>query len=429
MPGLGVGEPVAAAESRAAARIGAADIMDFTTERLDVLLGRSRAYAIGLVSNWLIRRARARALPAETITLLCERLVALGLPLDRYGSSTEILDSEHDAITRLWQRGQAVSERSYAHDEDHAAYLASPFHEAAETGRTVEMWLPETDDSRFDIVAELKADGFTHYLCVPFDLMIGGHGWVTFATCKPTGFSPVDVAALARLLPSIALLIDVRSTWVSLDRLLRTYVGDEPHRAILRGNTKRGQVSTIRSAILVADMRDSVDRTVDLAAVEAVDLFNAFFDCLVPPIEGRDGEVLKYMGDGLLAIFRDRKSGGEGAADRALAAARNALDMLRIHNAARAGERPIQAGFALHYGETAYGNIGSGVRLDFTVIGKDVALASRIAGMNRGLNEPVLMSKAFADRLSGRVARVGAFEVRGFADPVEVFRPTPVDAS
>ena len=429
MADLAVDEPVAAPAMPAAPPLVAADIMEFSTERLDALLGRSRAYAIGLVSNWLIRRARARALPTETIALFCERLVALGLPLDRYGSSTEVLDSEHDAVTRLWRRGQEVCERSYVRDESHAAYLTSPFHEAAETGRTVEMWLPETDESRFDIVAELKADGFTHYLCVPFDLMIGGHAWVTFATRKTEGFSRIDIAALARLLPSIALLIDVRSTWVSLDRLLRTYVGDEPHRAILRGNTKRGQVSTIRSAILVADMRDSVDRTVDLGAVEAVDLFNAFFDCLVPPIETRDGEVLKYMGDGLLAIFRDRKAGGEGAADRALAAARNALDMLRLHNAARAGERPIQAGFALHYGETAYGNVGSGVRLDFTVIGKDVALASRISGMNRGLNEPVLMSGDFAARLSGGVARVGAFDVRGFKKPIEVFRPYPVDPS
>ena len=407
----------------------AAEIFLFTAERLDALLGRSRAYAIGLVSDWLIRRARARALPAETITLFCERLMALGLPLDRYGSSTEILDSEHDAIARLWRRGRGVSERTYAREEGDTDYLASPFREAAETGRTVELWLPDTPDSRFDIVSELKADGFQHYLCVPFDLMIGGHGWVTFATAKPGGFTPVEVAALARLLPSIALLIDLRSTSVSLDRLLRTYVGDEPHRAILRGNTKRGQVSTIRAAILVADMRDSVSRTVALGAIEAVDLFNAFFDCLVPPIESRGGEVLKYLGDGLLAIFRERKDSPEGAADRALAAARRALAMLEIHNAARADERPIEAGFALHYGETAYGNVGSGVRLDFTVIGKDVALASRIAALNRELNEPVLMSDDFAKRLSVAVARVGASDLRGFAGAVEVFRPDPVGAS
>ena len=166
------------------------------------------------------------------------------------------------------------------------------------TGRAVELRLADTEVTRFGIVAELKADGYAHYLCLPIALMNGGHGWVTFATKQVPGFSVPEVAALARLLPAIAMLVDLRSTWLSLDKLLRTYVGDEPHRAILRGNTKRGQVSTIRSAILFADMRDSIGHTADLGAVEAVQVFNALFDCLVPPIEGRRGEVLKYMGDG-----------------------------------------------------------------------------------------------------------------------------------
>ncbi len=223
-----------------------------------------------------------------------------------------------------------------------------------------------------------------------------------------------EIAALARLLPAIAILIDLRSTWLSLDKLLRTYVGDEPHRAILRGNTKRGQVSTIRSAILFADMRDSIGHTADLDAVEAVEVFNALFDCLVPPIEGRRGEVLKYMGDGLLAIFRDGDGGD--AADRALAAGQAALEALRARNLLHPGEPPIEAGVALHYGEAAYGNVGSGVRLDFTVIGRDVGLTSRIANLNRPLGQPVLMSRDFAGRLHGPAAHVGAFAVRGFKD-------------
>ncbi len=300
----------------------------------------------------------------------------------------------------------------------------APFFEAAETGRPVELWLPTTDDARFGIVAELKADGFVHYLCVPIVLMSGGHGWVTFATRQATGFSRQDIAVLARILPAIAILIDIRSTWLSLDKLLRTYVGDEPHRAILRGNTKRGQVSTIRSAILFADMRNSVGYTIDLEAVAAVGVFNAFFDCIVPAIETRNGEVLKYMGDGLLAIFRDSKSGVDDAADRALAAADEALEVLQERNRSHPAEPPIEAGMALHYGEAAYGNVGSGIRLDFTVIGKDVGLTSRIGGMNRPLDQPVLMSSAFVERLHGPSERVGAFSARGFKDPIEVFRPS-----
>ncbi len=402
----------------------AAAIVELSPEALDAILGPEMRAAAQGISDWLIRHARDTSLAVTMIGQLCDRLVAIGVPLDRYGSSTEVLDAEHDAVARLWLRGQGVTERTYVRDGEDLTYKTSPFFETAETGRPVELWLPTTDDERFGIVAELKAEGFVHYICMPNVLMNGGHGWVTFATRRPTGFSRQDIAVLARILPAIAILIDIRSTWLSLDKLLRTYVGDEPHRAILRGNTKRGQVSTIRSAILFADMRNSVGYTIDLDAVSAVGVFNAFFDCIVPAIERRHGEVLKYIGDGLLAIFRDSKAGGEDAADRALAAATEALEVLQKRNQSHPAEPPIEAGMALHYGEAAYGNIGSGIRLDFTVIGKDVALASRIGGVNRTLSQPVLMSSAFVERLHGPSERVGVFSARGFKDPIEVFRPT-----
>ncbi|WP_237480021.1 adenylate/guanylate cyclase domain-containing protein [Lichenibacterium dinghuense] len=411
-----------------AADLDAAAIVDLPPERLDRLMGWDLAYGVSLVADWLIRQARAKDMPSERIATLCGKLLALGLPLDRYGSSTEVLDAEHDSVSRLWVRGQGVTTRTYVRVGDtDSAYRNSPFYEAAWTGRTVELRLAETDVSRFGIVVELRADGYTHYLCIPIPLMNGGHGWVTFATKRADGFTTPELAALARLLPAIAMLIDLRSTWLSLDKLLRTYVGDEPHRAILRGVTKRGQVSTIRSAILFADMRDSIGHTADLEAVEAVEVFNTLFDCLVPPIEDRRGEVLKYMGDGLLAIFRDGEDGD--AADRALAAGQAALDALRARNRLHPAEPPIEAGVALHYGEAAYGNVGSGLRLDFTVIGRDVGLTSRIANLNRPLGQPVLMSRDFAGRLHGPAAYVGAFAVRGFKQPVDVFRPERTDAA
>ena len=410
------------AADAADAALPAADIVDLPAERLDRIMGWDLAYGVTLVADWLTRNARTKDMPSERITQLCDKLLALGVPLDRYGSSTEVLDAEHDSVSRLWVRGKGVTTRTYVRTgENDSGYSMSPFYEAARTGRTVELRLRDTDDSRFGIVAELKADGLTHYLCIPIPLMNGGHGWVTFATRHPDGFSPTDVAALARLLPAIAILIDLRSTWLSLDKLLRTYVGDEPHRAILRGVTKRGQVSTIRSAILFADMRDSIGHTANLEAVDAVAVFNALFDCLVPPIESRRGEVLKYMGDGLLAIFRDGTEGD--AADRALAAGQEALEALRARNLRHPEELPIEAGVALHYGEAAYGNVGSGLRLDFTVIGKDVGLTSRIANLNRPLDQPVLMSRDFVDRLHRPTVEVGAFSVRGFKDLVVVFRP------
>jgi adenylate cyclase len=359
----------------------------------------------------------------DVIERLCRLLIAAGLPLDRYGSSTTMITSEHDAVGRIWRRDKGVEQILYVSaDEEDSEYLASPYRAASETRQWIELWLPDTPDERFGIVRSLKAQGFTHYICVPIWLSNGANGWITFATREASGFSQQDLLTIAFVVPALACRIDSRVGWSTLDKLLRTYVGDEPHLAILGGRAKRGQVTTIEAAMLVADLRDSTGLTADLTAVQAVDLFNELFDCLVPAIETRRGEVLKYLGDGLLAMFRDTGN-DESAPDRALEAARAALEAIAIRNAGASGRRSLEVGIALHFGEIAYGNVGSGSRLDFTVIGRDVALATRIAGMNGKLRQPLLFSAAFAGRVHAPAERVGLYVARGFDQPIEVFRP------
>ena len=429
MPPAGLG-PVDLTFSRRKTS-AANEVADLPSEDLDRMMGPRRSYELAMLMDWMIRRSREAQLPVKTIAQLCDRLVGLGLPLDRYGSSVETLDAEHDAIGRLWLRGLGVTERTYVESPDGAgdqSYRQSPFHVAAQTRQWVELWLPDTEDDAFGIVPELKAAGFVHYLCIPIALINGTNAWVTFATRQATGFSASDVAVIARLVPTLAMVIDFRSNWVTLQTLLRTYVGAEPQQAILRGNTKRGQVSTIRSAMLFADMRNSVGHTANLSAEDAVAVFNALFDCLVPPIEAGGGEVLKYIGDGLLAIFREaRDNPGCNAAERALMAAEDALRAVAKRNLDHPDTLPMHVGIALHYGEAAYGNVGSGVRLDFTVIGRDVGLASRIANMNRPLDQPLLMSAAFVKKLRRRSIALGAYQARGFDEPVEVFRPADAE--
>ena len=193
--------PAGAEAPRCGPMLEAAALVELPPEALDAILGPERGAAAQGLSDWLIRHARDTSLAVTMIGQLCDRLVAIGVPLDRYGSSTEVLDAEHDAVARLWLRGQGVTERTYVRDGDDVSYQESPFFEAAESGRPVELWLPTTDDGRFGIVAELKQEGFVHYICMPNILMNGGHGWVTFATRRSTGFSRQDIAVLARILP------------------------------------------------------------------------------------------------------------------------------------------------------------------------------------------------------------------------------------
>ena len=230
---------------------------------------------------------------------------------------------------------------------------------------------------------ELKAGGYRHYLTVPIRFSSGTENGITFATRSPDGFGEQALEVLRAVLPTFAMVTELRAVSKRLDDVLRIYVGDEPHRAILSGAILRGQVSRIRSAILFADMRGYTRTSSSLTPEGAVELLNDYFDCLVPPIEDEGGEVLKYLGDGLLAIFRDRGDDTGGAPQSALTAAINALQRVRAANEQGRFPVPVAVGIALHHGDAAYGNVGSGQRLDFTVIGRDVNLASRIADVEQ----------------------------------------------
>jgi adenylate cyclase len=420
-PGDGVGGPLERFTSTSLA-VSSMSMVDLLAR-----MKPARARRVLSVVDWLIGAER-RGQPGSLIEELCRRLVESGLPLDRYGSSTSMVTAEHDAVGRFWVRGKGVTETVYVSvEEEDPEYLASPYHVTAQTRQWLELWVPETPNERFGIVKSLRDLGIVHYVCIPIALSNEADAWVTFATRRATGFSEQDFATIACVLPALATRIDARLGWSTLDTLLRTYVGDEPHKAILAGRAKRGQVSTIRAAMLVADLRDSTGHTTELSAVQAVDLFNDLFDCLVPPIETRRGEVLKYLGDGLLAVFRETKEVCCDAPDRALAAAEAALEAIEAFNRRNPGRRPMQVGIALHYGEVAYGNVGSGLRLDFTVIGRDVGLASRIANMNAKLSQPLLLSATFVDHMKRSAESLGLFPARGFTELVEVFRPIPKD--
>jgi adenylate cyclase len=352
-----------------------------------------------------------------------ERLNALGVPVDRVTTAIDALHSEYTGIGRIWTRESGYSYRLFPHGErSERAYERSPFAEAHKTGRWLVLDLPGTPDDAFDIIPELKAEGYTYYVCVPLCFTNGTRNGVTFATRSRHGFDRAALSVLRFVMPTLAVMMETRSVNQRLDNVLRIYVGDEPHKAILSGTIQRGQVSRIRSAILFADMRSYTRISSGIEPERAVELLNTFFDCLVPPIDAEGGEILKYLGDGLLAIFRDRGDDTGQSAQAALSAA--VAGLVKLDEANREGRFPVpvEAGIALHHGEAAYGNVGSGARLDFTVIGPDVNLASRIAQMNKVLGEPLLMSKAFANHLWGDPELIGPHALDGFVEPVPIYR-------
>jgi adenylate cyclase len=374
--------------------------------------------------DWLVTEGVRTKDAGDVLTGFAERLNALGLPVDRIFTAIEALHSEYAGFGWRWTREEGASVRYLPHGQRREnLYGTSPFAHVNKTGEWLLLDLAATPDSLFGIIPDLKEEGYRHYLTVPVHFASGAQNGISFATRSEEGFSDRDLNVLRQIMPTFTTGTELRVVSKRLDDVLRIYVGEGPHRAILSGAIQRGQVTRIRSAILFADMRGYTRASSNLSPEEAVELLNTYFDCLVPPIEDEGGEVLKYLGDGLLAIFRDRGDDTGGAPQSALSAAITALQ--RIYTANEEGRFPVQvaAGIALHHGEAAYGNVGSGQRLDFTVIGRDVNLASRIATLNKPLGEPLLMSKAFVEHLWGDPHPLGAHRIDGFDEMVEVYRP------
>ena len=204
-----------------------------------------------------------------------------------------------------------------------------------------------------------------------------------------------------------------------------TYVGPVTGQRVLDGEIKRGSGDTIRAAIWFCDPKDFTALSERLPGQVLIDKLNAYFDAVTSAIEAEEGEVLKFIGDAVLAIFQPREGDEAAAAHHALAAARAATTNLSDANATRreAGEPEIECGISLHFGDVIYGNVGGQTRLDFTVIGPAVNLASRIEGLTRELGRPVLVSAEFAALHGGEFEALGSFALKGLSDKREVYAP------
>ena len=397
-----------------------AELINPVTETPKKLIPFERWLKVKILTNWLLDDARKLSSPVDLIDGFCERALNAGLPLDRAQLAIRLLHSEHSGFGCHWERGAETDHYPFAYTPGPSpAYDNSPYRLAHETEQWVELWIANTPNDAFGVVPELKEEGYVHYFCIPFRFKNGLSNGMTLATKNPKGFSKEDKAVMGLVTPALAAAAEIFALDRMLDDLLRIYVGDEPHKRILKGNVHRGEVTRVRSAVLFADMRNFTTMSLDMTAEEVTDLLNRYYDCVVPAVEERGGEVLKFIGDGVLAMFRAEAGRTGGACRLAYEAAEDALARV----AARDDDGPdFSIGIALHFGKLAYGNVGSGERLDFTVIGRDVNAASRIANLCGELDRPLLMSEPFAGRLNSVDTRyLGAYPLKGIPGLQAIF--------
>jgi adenylate cyclase len=210
----------------------------------------------------------------------------------------------------------------------------------------------------------------------------------------------------------------------SPEALLATYLGRDVARRVLSGETSRGQGRLVSAGIFYADLKGFTALTDRLPAERVIGHLNDYFDIVATSVLNHNGEVLKFIGDGLLAAFNIDGKSPAGACCQALHAALDAIEGLARANQHR--ELPLEAGVGLHYGDVVYGNIGSEARLDFTVIGRAVNEATRIEALCRTLNRPLLISADFAKICTCHpLLSLGHHRLRGVAAPQEIFAPAP----
>jgi adenylate cyclase len=276
-----------------------------------------------------------------------------------------------------------------------------------------------------EVIQRLAGRGMTDYFVMPLPFQDATRtSTMSVASNRPGGFSDLE---LERLIVAARILAPVAERWVlrhtALD-LLAHYLGRVPAERVYAGQIERGDVTTIEAAILICDMRGFTAMTDRSGRGQIVALLNRWFERIGAAIRAQQGDILKFMGDGLLAVF-PLQDGRGATCDRALDAALGAIaetDALNAELAAEGGAA-LRFGIGLHWGEVEFGNIGTRERLDFTVIGPAVNLASRLQELTKSLDTPILASAEFAAASSRALRDLGTRAVRGMAAEIGVFAP------
>lgn len=370
--------------------------------------------------------ARRRTDPNDFLEAFAQELLAAGVDVARITTGVPILHPQIFSFSGLWELGQGTTERLYRSGPNTTATMAnSPIRIAYEGGGPVrcDLMAPPRE-GEFAILADLRRDGLTDYIVHAVPFADGSHKALSFATRRPGGFNADELALFAAMIPAVGFNLEVQALRRTARTLLDTYVGRQSGGRVLDGQIQRGSGETIRAVIWLCDLRGFTSLSEELSRDDLIDLLNCYFGPMCDAVAKEGGEILKFIGDAMLAIFPIGADATQICA-AALSAAEQAQGALAQENARRQRARQprIDYGLALHVGDVMYGNIGSDTRLDFTVIGPAVNLTARIESMCRQLGRQLLLSADFVD--AGRISAqsLGAFSLKGVGADQEIFAP------
>ena len=393
------------------------------------------------IESWLVQAGLAGLDETELLKGFCERCCHHGIAISRAMLLVDTLHPIHEGRAFRWRADAAepptVVEYGPSNVGDTAtAWQRSPFYRLVESGESeLRRSVADGGFDEFAVLRELKTEGELDYIAFVhrFGAMsvIGEMDCVysSWSTAYARGFRDVALEVLRRVVPLLALAIKC----VSLVRIARTlvevYLGQDAGQRVLSGRISRGVAERINAVIWYSDLRGYTTITDTASPDEIIPLLNDYAESVINAIRDAGGEVLKLIGDGVLAIFRaENPASACRCALRAEATLRSVIKNLNARRAA--ANRPVTSVYlGLHIGEVFYGNIGSLDRLDFTVVGPAVNEASRIAAMCRSVDRSVVASSEFAamtpEPERSTLVSVGRYALRGVGRAAELFTLDP----
>ena len=388
---------------------------------------------INHVADWLMAQALDDTDLESVVMGCCERLHAAGIPLFRGHFAFTVLHPLYGAMGITWNRGKGVTVQGYPHvpgEQTTEQFTQSPHFYMLE--RNLDYLRCRLDSGKgldFPVFEELREQGGTDYLAfvTPFtpgsrDGMLG-----SWATDQPGSFTDHEIDALLRIQDRLAVACKMAVRSVLTHNVLSTYLGDKAGEQVMKGQIHRGDGESIQAVIWYSDLRGSTAMADTLPRQDYISALNAYFDAAGGAVVDAGGEILSFIGDGLLAIF-PIKSGTKGygkASRRALDAARDAYRRIDKANAERqaSGAAPLHFGIALHKGEVMFGNVGVPERLTFSVFGAAVNEAVRLEKLTTSLKEPILVSDVIAETVDAGWRPLGEHALRGVERDVPIFAP------
>jgi adenylate cyclase len=371
------------------------------------------------ITNWLIGPARQSCTPIEIVNGLVERLVGTGIPLWRARVGQQVANPLIGAWSVMWRRDSGTELVTVARGVMQTkAFFGSPFEHVIKTRTPFRSSLEKLVRERdHEVLFELAEAGSTDYLALPVEYGDGSVQACAFSTDRPGGFRAWEATLIERLVPAIAAAMEPAAMRHSMESLLEVYLGTGPAGRVVGGAFQRGAMTEIEAAVMVTDLRGFTGLSERLAPDSLLQLLGAYFEIVVEAVRSEGGDVLKFIGDGVLALFSAGDKGREDACARAVRSVAQAF--------ARNNDPELRFVSAVHVGPVVYGNIGSLDRLDFTVVGPTVNYVSRLETAVKLLGRSAICSSEVARSLPANMVHdLGRHELKGIAEPQTLYELT-----